>query len=88
VVEADCNTNNSYKELADKHAQSTPEKYRTTTPFLNCIEGDRCRADVDQSEDEGDQESVTNCASRLQEGSGVVEDEVDTRPAEQMLMNC
>ena len=80
VVEADGHTNDGDEELADQHAESTPNEERTTTPLLNGVEGDGSGADVDEGEDQGDQEGVADGASRRQEGGGVVEDEVDTSP--------
>lgn len=80
VVKADGDTNNGDEELADQHAKSTPEKDETTSKSFDCVERDRSRADIDQCEDQRDQETVFDGAGGLQEGSGVVEDEVDTSP--------
>jgi hypothetical protein len=80
VVETDGNTDDSDDKLADQHAEGTPNKERTTTELLNSVEGDGGRADVDKGEDQRDQEGVANGTGRLEEGSGVVEDEVDTSP--------
>ena len=80
VVEADRNTNDGYKELADQHTKSTPDEQWSAAELLNSVERDGCRADVDEGEDQGDQESVVDRTSRLEEGSRVVEDEVDTSP--------
>lgn len=80
LVETDGNTNDGDKELADQHAQSTVEEDSTSSELLDSVERDRCRADVDQSKDKRDQELVTDGTGRLQEGSRVVEDEVDTSP--------
>jgi hypothetical protein len=66
--------------LADQHAQSTEDQERATAEALNSPEGQRSGADVDQGEDEGDQEGVADGTSRLEEGSRVIEDEVDTSP--------
>ena len=80
MVEADSDTNDGDEELADQHAESTPNEQWSTAKLLNSVEGDRGRADIDQGEDQGDQEGVVDSAGRLKEGSRVVEDEVDTSP--------
>merc|ERR1712113_425267 len=80
VVEANSNTDDSNQELADQHAESTPDQERATTEPLNSPEGDRGGADVDEGEDQRDQEDVVNGAGRRQEWRGVVEDEVHTSP--------
>lgn len=80
VVESLSDTNDGNQELADQHTESTEEEKCAATELLHSVEGKRGGADVDQGEDEGDQEGVADGASRLQEGSGVVEDEVDTSP--------
>lgn len=80
LVEADSHTNDGHEELTDQHAKSTPDEERTTTKLLNGVEGDRGGAHVDEGEDQGDQEGVGDGAGRSQEGSRVVEDEVDTGP--------
>lgn len=80
LVETNCYTNDRDEELADQHAQSSVEKNGSSTELLNSVERDRCRADVDQGEDQRDQERVANGAGRLQERSGVVENEVNTSP--------
>jgi len=86
VVEADGDTDDGNEELADQHAERTPDEERTTSELLNGIEGERGGADVDESEDQGDQESVANSSSGLQEWSGVVENEVDTSPEKYQLV--
>lgn len=80
VVETDSDTDNGDEELADQHTQGTPDEQRATTELLNGVEGDWSRANVHEGEDKGDQEGVADGTSRLQERSGVVEDEVDTSP--------
>jgi len=79
-VEADCNTNDGDKELADQHAKGTPDEKRATTELLNGVERDRSRADVDESKDQRNQKGVADSAGGLQEWSRVVKDEVDTSP--------
>jgi len=69
LVEADSNTNDGAEELADEHTSSSNDEERSPTELLNCVEGDGCRADVDQGEDQGDQESIADCAGRLQKWS-------------------
>lgn len=80
VVESDGDTDDGDEELADQHTESAPDEERTTSELLNGIEGERGRAHVDEGEDQRDQEGVADGSSGLQEGSGVVENEVDTSP--------
>jgi hypothetical protein len=80
LVEADGDTNNGDDELADEHTEGTEDEERTTTVSLNSVEGDRGGEDVDEGEDERHQEGVADSTGGLQEGSGKVEDEVDTSP--------
>merc|ERR1711967_111254 len=80
VVEGNSDTDDSNEELADQHAESTPDQERATTKPLDSPEGDRGGADVDQGEDQRDQEDVVNSAGRRQEWRRVVEDEVHTSP--------
>ena len=88
LVETNSNTDDGDEELADQHAEGTPDEQWATTNLLDTPEGDWCRAYVDQSEDERDQEGVLDGASRLQEWSRVVEDEVDTSPLLHHLERC
>lgn len=67
VVESDGDTDDADEELADQHAESTPDEERTTTELLDGVEGDGGGADVDKGEDQGDQEGVADSTSRLQE---------------------
>jgi hypothetical protein len=80
VVEADCDTDDGDQELADQHAQCTPDQEWATAELLDSVEGDRGRAYIDQGEDQGDQEGVADGTSRLEKGCRVVEDKVDTSP--------
>lgn len=80
VVESNSDTNDGAEELADQHTSRSVEKDCASTPFLDRVERDGSGADVDQSEDEGDQEGVADGTSGLKERCGVVEDEVDTSP--------
>lgn len=80
VVETDSDTNDGDKELADGHTSGTPQKDGAATKALHSPEGQGGGADVDEGEDERDQEGVADGTSGLQEGSRVVEDEVDTGP--------
>ena len=79
-VEANSDTNDGAEELTDEHAKSTPDEKRSTTKLLNSVEGDWCWADVDESEDQGDQEGVGDGSCGLQKRRREVEDEVDTGP--------
>lgn len=78
LVKSNGDTNDGNDELADKHAKGTIDEERTTTETLDGPERQWSRKHVDQGEDEGDQEGVLDRTSGLQEGSRVVEDEVDT----------
>lgn len=80
VVEADGDTNDGDEELADEHTQGTEDENLASAESLDSPEGEGSRADVDEGEDEGDEERVFNGTSGLEEGGGVVEDEVDTGP--------
>jgi len=73
-------TDDGGDELADQHAESTPDEEGTTTELLNGVEGDGGRADVDEGGDEGNQEGVRDRSEVLEEGGTEVEDEVDTSP--------
>ena len=50
-VESDGDTDDGNKELADTHTKGTNDEERSSTEFLNCVEGDRSGADVDEGED-------------------------------------
>lgn len=80
VVESNSDTNNSNDEFADEHTESTVDQNRSSSETLYHPEREWSGANVDQSEDEGDKESVADCVSRLEERSRVVEDEVHTSP--------
>jgi hypothetical protein len=80
VVESDSDTDDGDEELADKHTKSTDEEDGSTTKSLNSPEREGSGADVDEGEDERDEEDVVDGTGGLEEGSRVVEDEVDTGP--------
>lgn len=80
LVETNGDTNDGDEELADEHTKSTEDEDGTATESLDSPERQRSGADVDQGEDEGDQEGVADGTGGLEEGSRVVEDEVDTSP--------
>ena len=65
LVEANGDADDSNQKLANHHAAGTPDEQRTTTEFLNGVEGDRCRADIDQGKDQRDQECVRDCTGGL-----------------------
>ena len=81
-------TNDGDEELADQHAQCTVDKNSATTESLDGVERNRGGANINQREDKRDEENVLNRMSRLQEGGGVVEDEVDTSPGEVRYRVC
>lgn len=80
VVETDSDTDDGNEELADKHTEGTDDEDAAATEALDGPEGQGGREDVDQGEDERDEETVVDGTSGLEEGGGVVEDEVDTSP--------
>jgi len=69
LVETDSDTDDGNNELADQHAEGTPDEEWATSNSLDRPEGDRSRQHVDEGEDEGDQERVLNGTGRLQERS-------------------
>lgn len=77
-VETSGDTDDSNDELTHSHTKSSPNEKRATAEDFHGIErnwGEDC---VDQVENEGNEESIGNSTSRLEERRGVVEDEVDT----------
>ena len=80
VVKPDGHTNDGNQELAYQHSQGTIHEEGAASKPLHCIEGDGSRADIDERENEGDQEGVTDGAGRLEEGCRIIEDEVDSSP--------
>lgn len=80
LVAAVSSSDNGDDELADNHAQSTPEEQSTTTELLHGVERDGSGADVDDGGDHADQEGVFDGSQALEEGGTEVEDEVDTSP--------
>jgi len=52
VVETDSVTDDTDQKLADQHAGSANDEDSSATESLNSVEGDGCRADIDQVEDE------------------------------------
>lgn len=80
LVETNRHTDNGDDEQADTHTSSADNQDETTTKLLNGVERDGGRQDVDESEDQRHQEGVADGTGRLEEGRGVVEDEVDTGP--------
>jgi hypothetical protein len=82
LVETSCNTNDSDDKLASSHTESSPNEKSTATDPLHSVERDGCEDCVDKVEDQGDDKGVANSAGGLEEGCGVIEDEVDTSPEE------
>lgn len=64
-------------ELADQHAQRTPDHNCTAPESLNGPERDGRGADVDKSRDETDQERIADGTKLLEESRPKVKDEVD-----------
>lgn len=73
------NTNNANNELHDHHACSTNDEDSATAEALDCPEGDRCGAHVDEGGDEGDEEGIADRPEGGKENRAEVEDEIDTR---------
>jgi len=69
VVETGSDTNDSDDELADEHTKGAIEENSSATKPLDCPEGKRSGADVNESENEGDEEDVLDGTGRLEEGS-------------------
>jgi len=80
LVESDGDSDNGDEELTDQHSEGTDDEKRSSTESLNGVEGDGSGADVDDGEDHRGEERVVDGTGRGQEGSRVVEDEVDTGP--------
>lgn len=70
-------SNDGNEQLADAHANGTPEQQRSTTPLVNGVETRKRGANVDGGGDHGDDEGVRDTGV-LEELSSVVENEVDT----------
>ena len=62
-IEADGDTDDGNEELANQHAESTPDEQWSTAEPLHSIEGDRGRAHIDKRKDQGDQELIVDGAS-------------------------
>ena len=81
-------TNDTDKELAEGHANSTPNKDCATTVSLNNVEGNRSRANINQGSDETNEERIRDRSQFIEESSTKVEDEVDTGPSEDKRQHC
>lgn len=84
-VVAISHTKDGDDELADDHAQSTPQQQRTTTDLLDGVEGEGGGKDIDDGGDHAQQERVVDATMFLlekvgEEASSKVEDKVDTSP--------
>jgi hypothetical protein len=71
-------TDDAHDELHDDHTGGTNDEELATTESLNGVEGDGCRADIDEGGDEGDQEGILDRAEGGEEDGTEIEDEVDT----------
>lgn len=80
LVETGSDTNDGHEELADQHTGTTSDEDGTATEALDSPEGQGSGADVNNGEDHGGEENILDSTSRLEEGGGEVEDEVDTGP--------
>ena len=78
VVIGESSTDGSDDELANDHAEGTPDEDRAAAEALDGPERDRGGADVDNGKNHGDEERVVDRAEGLEENRGVVEDEIDT----------
>jgi len=80
LVESDGNSDDGDEELADHHGTSADDQELSSTKLLDGVERDRGGAHVDNGKDHRDDEWVVDGTGRLEEGSRVVEDKVDTGP--------
>lgn len=77
IIDAGSGTGNSNDKLAHCHTDSTEEEKIATTPFLNHVKARQSGCNVDARRNQTDGEAVRDTRV-LEEGSTVVEDEVDT----------
>ena len=71
-------TNDTDDKLHDDHSRASDDEDLAAAEAFDCPKGDRCRTDVDEGRDEGDQERVRNRAERGEKDRSEVEDEVDS----------
>jgi hypothetical protein len=76
-------TNSSNDKLTDSHTDGSEEQELSSSPLLDQVQTRESRGDVDTRSDQTDGEAVSDSAL-LEEGSSVVEDEVDTT----QLLEC
>jgi hypothetical protein len=77
VLYSDTGADARHDELADGHSDGTEEEERATAPCFDEVQAREGRGDVDSRSDHRNCERVRDAAA-LEEGSAVVEDEVDT----------
>lgn len=77
VLNTSDSTGNSDDELADSHTDGTEEEEVAATPLLDKVETGKGGADVDARSNHSDNKGVLDTRV-LEEGSTIVEDEVDT----------
>ena len=77
VLNTSDSTGNSDDELADSHTDGTEEEKVAATPLLDKVETGKGGGDVDARGNHSDNKGVPDTRV-LEEGSSVVEDEVDT----------
>jgi hypothetical protein len=80
LVETDGDSDDGDEELADHHGTGTDDQELSSTKLLDGVERDRGGAHVDNGKDHRNDEWVVDGTGRLEEGSRVVEDKVDTGP--------
>jgi hypothetical protein len=70
-------TNTSNDKLTNSHTNGSEEQELSSSPSLNQVQTRESGGDIDTRGDQTDSEAVTN-TRLLEEGSSIVEDEVDT----------
>ena len=73
TIDSPCDCDN---ELANDHAERTPDHDTSTTESFDDPKGERSRANVDESGDQRDEEWITDRSKLGKERGAEVEDEV------------
>lgn len=68
------------KYLAGQHSECAVNEKRATAKAFNGPERDRCRAHIDESRDQRNQEGVLDRAELSKEDSAEIEDEIHSSP--------
>lgn len=73
---ASCNTNNGDDKFTEAHAGSSDEQQPSTADAIDELNTENSHDSVDDVQDDRDNEGILD-ASLLEEGSSIVENEVD-----------